>query len=325
MIPPGGYHDGNSETVMGEVLQEYPRDSFYLATKFPGYDLGNMGKAAEIFEQQLRKCLTNYFDFYLFHNVCELNIDGYLDPQFGILNYLLEQKKNGRIRHLGFSTHGTLETMQRFLDAYGQYMEFCQIQLNWLDWEFQNAKAKVDLLNKYKIPIWVMEPVRGGSLCKLSSVHEASLKEIQPEWGLPEWSFRFLQSIPGVTMTLSGMSNLGQLKENIATYEKTETLSAKEMQTLLGIAKEMMSKNTLPCTGCRYCTTYCPQKLNIPWLIELYNEHIYSEGGFIAPMAIGALDDDKKPSACLGCRACEAVCPQRIKISEMMAEFVNRL
>ena len=320
-----GYHDGNSETVMGEVLKEYPRDSFYLATKFPGYDLRNMGKVTEIFEEQLRKCKVDYFDFYLFHNVCELNIDGYLDPQFGIFDYLMDQKKNGRIRHLGFSAHGTLETMQRFLNAYGQYMEFCQIQLNWLDWEFQNAKAKVELLNQYNIPIWVMEPVRGGSLCKLSTAHEARLKELQPEWSLPEWAFRFLQSIPGVAMTLSGMSDFRQLQENIATYETIKPLSMKERQTLLEIAREMTSKNTLPCTGCRYCTTHCPQELNIPWLIELYNEHVYSEGGFIAPMAMGALDDDKKPSACLGCRACEAVCPQNIRISEMMAEFADRL
>lgn len=320
-----GYHDGNSETAMGEVLIEYPRDSFYLATKFPGYDLSNMGKVEEIFEAQLKKCQTEYFDFYLFHNVCELNIDGYLDPRYGIFDYLMEQKKNGRIRHLGFSTHGTLETMKRFLDAYGEHMEFCQIQLNWLDWEFQNAKAKVEMLNAHNIPVWVMEPVRGGSLAKLSPAHEEKLKQLRPKHSIPAWAFRFLQSIPGVTMTLSGMSNFQQLKENIATYEVSAPLSDAEMAALMDIAREMTSKNTLPCTGCRYCTTHCPQELNIPWFIELYNEHIYSAGGFIAPMAMGSLDDSKKPSACLGCKACEAVCPQNIKISEMMADFADKL
>lgn len=320
-----GYHDGQSETAMGEVLQGYPRENFYLATKFPGYDLGNMGKVAEIFEEQLKKCRTEYFDFYLFHNVCELNIDGYLDPKFGIFDYLMEQKGNGRIRHLGFSTHGTLETMKRFLDAYGEHMEFCQIQLNWLDWDFQSAKAKVELLNAHNIPVWVMEPVRGGSLAKLAPSHEEKLKQLRPEWSIVEWAFRFLQSIPGVTMTLSGMSSFQQLKENIATYEANQPLSEAEMTVLLDIAMEMTSKNALPCTGCRYCTTHCPQELNIPWLIELYNEHIYSGGGFIAPMAMGSLDDSKKPSACLGCQACEAVCPQNIKISEMMTDFASKL
>lgn len=320
-----GYHDGNSELAMGQVLNAYPRKNFYLASKFPGYDLSNLGKVEEIFERQLEKCGVEYFDFYLFHNVCEMNLDGYLDPKYGIFDYLMEQKKRGRIRHLGFSTHGNLETMNRFLEAYGAQMEFCQIQLNWLDWSFQNAKAKVELLNEQHIPIWVMEPVRGGSLVKLSEKQEAILKGLRPDWSIPEWAFRFLQSIPGVTVTLSGMSNFQQLKENIRTYETTQPLTEEERGTLLGIAEEKTGKTMLPCTGCRYCTTHCPQGLNIPWLIELYNEHNYSGGGFIAPMAMGSLAEDKKPSACLGCKQCEAVCPQNIKISEAMTDFVSKL
>ncbi len=142
-----GYHSGNSELVMGEVLEAYPRESFYLASKFPGYDLNNMNKVEEIFEKQLEKCRVKYFDFYLFHNVCEANIDAYLDPQYGIYDYLMKQKANGRIRHLGFSAHGNLNTMKRFLEAYGKDMEFCQLQINWLDWEFQDAKTKVELVS----------------------------------------------------------------------------------------------------------------------------------------------------------------------------------
>ncbi len=320
-----GYHDGASETVMGEILKEYPRDSFYLASKFPGYDLGNMGKVQEIFEKQLEKCRVEYFDFYLFHNVCELNIDGYLDRTYGIYNYLMEQKKNGRIRHLGFSSHGNLDTMKRFLEAYGSDMEFCQLQVNWLDWEFQNAKAKVDLVKSYGIPVWVMEPVRGGSLTKLAPENEAKLRELRPEATNAEWAFRFLQSLPEVTVTLSGMSNFDQLKENIATYEDSKPLNDEEKKALFDMARVMTSKNTLPCTSCRYCTTHCPMELNIPWLIELYNEHIYSGGGFIAPMAMGSLSEDKLPSACLGCGVCESVCPQNIKISEMMYDFAEKL
>ncbi|MBR3599585.1 MAG: aldo/keto reductase [Lachnospiraceae bacterium] len=320
-----GYHDGNSETVIGEILKSYPRDSFYLATKFPGYELANMGKVEEIFEEQLKKCQVDYFDFYLFHNVCELNIDGYLDPQYDILEYLLEQKRNGRIRHLGFSSHGTLATMKHFLDAYGEHMEFCMIQLNWLDWKMQNAKGKVELLKEYGLPVWVMEPVRGGKLSGLEPEYEERLKAARPDATVVEWAFRFVQSIPEVKMTLSGMSNLEQLKENIATYEAENALNNEEKDTLLQVATAMTSKDTLPCTACRYCTTHCPMELNIPDLIDLYNEHVYSGGGFLAPMAIGALPDDKKPSACIGCRACEAVCPQNIKISEMMSDFVERL
>lgn len=320
-----GYHDGNSETVIGEILKSYPRDSFYLATKFPGYDLANMGKVEEIFEEQLKKCQVDYFDFYLFHNVCELNIDGYLDPQYGILEYLLEQKKNGRIRHLGFSTHGTLSTMRRFLDAYGEHMEFCMIQLNWIDWRLQNAKAKVELIKEYGLPVWVMEPVRGGKLASLATEHEERLKTLRPESSVVEWAFRFLQSIPEVTVTLSGMSSLEQLKENIAIYDTENPLTEAELEELQDISIAMTAKDKLPCTSCRYCTTHCPMGLNIPELIDLYNEHVYTGGGFLAPMAIDALPEDKKPSACIGCRACEAVCPQNIKISEMMSDFVERL
>lgn len=320
-----GYHDGNSEIVLGELLKDYPRDSFYLADKFPGYDLNNIAKVESIFEEQLKKCQVEYFDFYMFHNVCELNIDAYLDPKYGILDYLLEQKKNGRIRHLGFSTHGTLNTMMRFLDAYGKDMEFCQIQLNWLDWKLQNAKAKLELLKKYNIPVWVMEPVRGGKLATLESEYKSQLKTMRPEATVVEWAFRFLQSLPEVTVTLSGMSDIQQLKENIATYETEQPLDEIETELLFDIATSMTAKSTLPCTACRYCTSHCPMSLNIPELIEFYNEHVYSGGGFLAPTAISALPEDKKPSACLGCRACETVCPQNIKISEMMSDFVERL
>ena len=136
------YHNGNSEIVMGKILSQYPREQYYLATKFPGYDLSNMDKVEEIFEKQLEKCQVTYFDFYLFHNVCEMNIDAYLDKKYGIFEYLMKQKENGRIRHLGFSAHGSYEVMKRFLEAYGEHMEFCQIQLNYLDWSCQDAKAK---------------------------------------------------------------------------------------------------------------------------------------------------------------------------------------
>ena len=320
-----GYHGGKSELAVGEVLSAYPRERYYLASKFPGYDLNNMGRVEEIFEEQLKKCRTEYFDFYLFHNVCELNIDAYLDPSYGIFDYLMEQKKKGRIRHLGFSVHGTLETMNRFLVAYGHAMEFGQVQLNWLDWEFQNAKAKVEALNEAGIPIWVMEPVRGGSLCQLEGCYEERLRALAPHRSMPEWCFRYLQSLPGVTVTLSGMSNFQQLRENIATFEEEEPLTEEEIRTLYEIGYEMTHRTTLPCTACRYCTDHCPQELDIPRIIELYNEHVYSGGGFLAPMAMRAMPVEKKPSACVGCRACEAVCPQKIRISEMMAEFAAKL
>ncbi len=321
-----GYHDGNSELVMGEVLKDYPRESFYLATKFPGYDLSNMPKVKEIFEKQLEKLGVDYFDFYLFHNVCEMNIDAYLDDEkYGIYSYLMEQKTNGRIKHLGFSAHGNIDTMKRFLEKYGKDMEFCQIQLNYLDYHFQEAQEKIELLKSYNIPVWVMEPLRGGRLAKLDEDSEKALKDLRPKETIPAWAFRFLQSLPQVVVTLSGMSNMEQLQQNIATFEQDQPLTDKEMQTLLGLADEMVKKIALPCTACHYCTSHCPMGLDIPTLVSLYNEHAFTGGGFIAPMALSAIPEDKQPGACIGCRQCEMVCPQQIKVSEMMKDFVARM
>ena len=320
-----GYHDGRSEVVMGNALRAYPRDSFYLADKFPGYDLANIPKVEEIFEEQLKRCGVEYFDFYLFHNVCEMNIGAYLDPQYGIYDYLLRQKANGRIRHLGFSVHGSYDVMQRFLDAYGESMEFGQVQLNYIDWHFQNAEAKVKRLGDLGIPVWVMEPLRGGKLAALPAEQAKHLHELRPQETVPGWAFRFLQTIPNVTVTLSGMSNFQQLRENIHTFETEEPLNAAEMQTLFELAAAMTSQTALPCTACRYCTSHCPQQLDIPALLALYNEHSFTGGGFLAPMALSALPEDKQPSACIGCRSCEALCPQQIKISEALADFAKML
>ena len=321
-----GYHGENSETVMGRALARYPRDSFHLATKFPGYDPSNWSRVREIFPRQMEKLGVDYFDFYLFHNVCEMNIDAYLDDEkYGIYSYLTEQKRQGRIRHLGFSCHGELDVLKRFLDAYGRDMEFCQLQLNYLDWTFQHGREKVELLRERGIPVWVMEPLRGGKLAKLRPEHEAALRALRPDEEIPAWAFRFLQSIPSVTVILSGMSDEEQLEKNLRTFEEDRPLNENEMKTLTDISAQMLSQGTVPCTACHYCVSHCPQALDIPYLLSLYNEHAYTGGGFIAPMALSALPDEKRPQACLQCRSCEKVCPQQIRISEVLADFSAKL
>lgn len=316
-----GYHSGNSELIAGKALSAYPRESYYLASKFPGYDNSNMPKVKEIFEEQLKKCQTPYFDFYLIHNVCESNIDDYLNMDFGILDYLLEQKKNGRIKHFGFSAHGSTEVMKRFLEVYGEHMEFCQLQVNYMDWHFQNAKEKVEMIRDAGIPVWVMEPLRGGKLAKASEETEKALKEMRPDESIPAWAFRFLQAVPGVTVVLSGMSDMQQVKENIAIWNEDKPLTDSEFKRLVELADDETRKGGLPCTACHYCTSHCPKELPIPELISLYNEHKITGGGFIAPMAVGSMEEEKRPASCIGCQSCEQVCPQQIKISDMMHEF----
>lgn len=311
-----GYHNGMSEIVVGKALARYPRDKFYLATKFPGYSLENFNKKEEIFKEQLKKCGVEYFDFYLFHNVCERNIDYYLDEEIGLLKYLLKQKENGRIKHLGFSSHAELPALKRFLESYGEHMEFCQLQINYIDWTFQRASEKVELLNEYNIPVWVMEPLRGGKLANLDDKYEEVLNNLRPDHKIPAWGFRFLQSIPSIKIILSGMSNMDQLKDNIRTFKTEEKLNEKELETLLGIAKEL--SHGIPCTECRYCTEYCPKKIDIPTLIKYYNEANFM--GHL-PWSFNSLAEEKKPTSCVKCRKCEAVCPQRIEISEVMTNL----
>ena len=316
------YHEGLSEVVIGKILKEYPRSSYFLATKYPGHQVSSSYDPAAIFEKQLEKCGVDYFDFYLLHNVYESSLPVYMDPKWGILDYFKEQKRLGRIKHLGFSSHAGVDCLRSFLDQAGDDMEFCQIQLNYLDWTLQNGKEKVDLLNERNIPIWVMEPVRGGKLCALSEENEKMLLSLRPDEKLPAWGFRFLQDKPGVTMILSGMSNLAQMQENIATFQESKPLSEKETAAVLQIAEGL--KDAIPCTSCRYCTPHCPMGLDIPRMIGTLNDLRF------APVTNSAMwlefsAPEKRPEACIGCGACAAICPQKIDIPAGMQELANRL
>ena len=317
------YHGGESERVMGRVLKEYPRDSFYLSTKYPGHQILSDGyNPAAIFEEQLEKCGVEYFDFYLLHNVNEKSVETYMDPQWGIVDYFKEQKRLGRIKHLGFSTHAQLDCLKEFLDYCGEDMEFCQIQLNYLDWTLQNAKGKYELLTKRGIPVWVMEPVRGGKLAVLSEDKEARLKAVCPDASVASWGFRFLQGLPGVQMVLSGMSDMEQMKDNIRTFADRNQLSEEENVLVLEIAESM--KNSIPCTGCRYCCDGCPMELDIPMLLGVYNEIRFAPTTN-AVIPIEFMEEEKKPSACVACGKCMEICPQNINVPEAMKNLVEKL
>lgn len=303
------YHDGNSETSIAKALAKYPRDSYYIADKYPGHQIAETYDPADIFEKQLVKLGTDHIDFYLLHNVYEKSYEVYNDPKWGIVDYFIEQRRLGRIRHLGFSCHAELPTLTEFLDRYGDEMEFCQIQLNYLDWTLQNAKAKYELLSSRGIPVWVMEPLRGGLLAR------------QPDATAAQ-AFRWLQSLPNVTVVLSGMSNVAQMEDNLKTYEAEDPISSEDVDRLMAVAERL--KNSIPCTACRYCCSQCPQELDIPRLIASYNDLKVVTS--LAPlMMVESLPEDKRPSACLGCGACAQMCPQNIDIPSVMADFASRL
>jgi predicted aldo/keto reductase-like oxidoreductase len=314
------YHNGKSELVIGEILSSYPRESFYLADKFPGHQISSSYDPATVFEDQLKKCKVEYFDFYLLHNVYENSLPVYKDEKWGIIDYFVEQKKQGRIKHLGFSTHSSIETMKQFLDEYSSVMEFCQIQLNYLDWTLQNAKEKCELLASYNVPVWVMEPVRGGKLANLDENSALRLKEKRPDESVAAFAFRFLQDIKGVTMILSGMSNMDQLTDNLKTFKESKPLNDDEKALLLDIAEGL--KNSVPCTACRYCVDGCPQGIDIPQMLEFYNEMRIAPSTNVT-MRIDAYPESCQPRSCINCQSCVNICPQGIDIPKHLADLVN--
>ena len=312
------YHLHQSEIVVGKVLGRHPRGSYFLASKFPGHEKRSRYDAAAIFNEQLEKCGTEYFDYYLLHNVCEYSIETYLDDRWGIVDYLVEQRGNGRIRHLGFSAHGRLETVERFLDRFGDQMEFAQIELNYLDWVLQDAEATVRMLRDRNLPIWVMEPMRGGALAHLGEDAEARLKAMRPGESIASWAFRWVQGIEGVHMVLSGMNTPEQLEDNLKTFSAERPLSEEERRMLDEIAQGML--DVVPCTQCRYCTRVCPKELDIPAFMFRYNDAKFKPT-FSQSMHVESLPDDKKPGACVRCGACVEACPQGIDIPEALHEL----
>lgn len=358
------YHGGMSEIVLGKSLARYPRDQFYLATKYPGHQIADTYDPAPIFEEQLAKCDVDYFDFYLLHNVYEASIDVYLDERWGIADYFIEQKKNGRIRHLGFSCHGRPETLKRFIEygtrkyaeleqhdpktaalfANKNIMEFCQIQLNYLDWTLQDAAEKTKLLEDVGMPIVVMEPLRGGKLAALSDTQMQQLQEelsVQPQSDVAdtlskgvvdatncaavEWAFRWLLGIESVKTILSGMSDLAQVEENCRIFQTASPLTKPEEDVLLTIAESL--KSGVPCTACRYCVDACPQVIDIPMMLNAYND-LQFDTSFTVSMQMDAVPEGQRAQDCIQCERCVQMCPQGIDIPvilERLAETLDKM
>lgn len=336
------YHENMSEIAIGKALNRHPRESFYLATKYPGHQIAESYDPKAIFEEQLQKCAVEYFDFYMLHNIYEVSFDVYTDERWGIVDYFIEQKRAGRIRHLGFSSHGRPETLASFLD-YGarkyaeleardpetaalfagkNVMEFCQIQLNYLDWSLQRAAEKCALLEDASIPIVVMEPLRGGKLAELPEEAHARLSTAATQRLDVAWSFDWLLGIPNVKVILSGMSNLDQLKENIALFDAPHPLSQAEDALLMDVAESL--KDGVPCTACRYCVSSCPQQIDIPMMMATYND-LQFESSFTVSMQMDATPEGRRASDCVACGACELICPQQIEIPAIMAKLAAQL
>lgn len=309
------YHSGDSERFLGESLARYPRDSYYLASKFYAAASTDIQR---VFEEQLRRCRTEYFDCYLLHGMDETYYAAYTDEKKGYLRYLLEQKRTGRIRYIGFSSHAAPDTLERFLQWYSGF-DMALIQLNYLDWTLLRAREQYGLLRRFHIPVWVMEPLKGGRLSTLNPKAAAILKEAAPDRSLSSWAMRFLMGLEGVQTVLSGMSSVEQVRDNAAAFARPDPLDERERAALGKAADLFLSDLGVPCSGCRYCCPTCPAGLDIPLLIKGWNERRISGETW----RVAELRQAKGPSACLQCGVCLKHCPQKIDIPAVMRDFLE--
>ena len=322
------YHGGNSERIVKEALvKRHPRDSFTVATKLPAWCLKTEADRDRVFNEQLERCGVDFFDFYLLHSV-EDGGNGDTYDRLDCYNWALQKQAEGKIRHFGFSFHGSPEYLEKTLDAHPE-VEFVQIQLNYADWENPVVRSGrlYEILHQRGIPMVIMEPVKGGTLAALTPELEAKLRAVRPEKSPASWALRFVGSLPGVMTILSGMSTPEQMAENIGTFAHFEPLSDAEKAAVEDVRRAMMSVETIGCTACRYCTDGCPMGISIPDVfravntMKLYNEEFRPKafyGGLIG-QGHGRAGD------CVACGQCESVCPQHLPIIELLQDASRRL
>ncbi|MDR1272869.1 MAG: aldo/keto reductase, partial [Clostridiales Family XIII bacterium] len=304
------YQSGDSERAMGRALKKYPRDSYYMATKLPSFRVKDRADILSVFEEQSERCQADYFDFYLYHNV---NESSYADfTKDFVLDTLLELKDKGRIKRIGFSSHGDTDTLEKF-SARRQW-DIALIQLNYLDWTYWNAKKQYEILTEYKIPVAVMEPMRGGRFStSITPEADQLMKSVSPDRDIASWALRFAASLPNVVTVLSGMNTFEQIDANAATMSGFSPFSYRERKTIKKVADILLDSTQVPCTGCRYCVDDCPAGLDIPRLMEIYNGYAIS-GHWMELLKLQALPSAGRPSKCTQCGACSAHCPQKIDI-----------
>ena len=304
------YQKTDSERFLGEALKKYPRDSYFLATKFYG---SRDRDIREIFFQQLERLQTDYVDFYLLHSLDEETFPLYTDPELNYLGFLRQMRDEGRIRYLGFSTHAAPALLKKFL-SYDDGFDMALMQLNFVDWNLLDAKGQYELLTAHNIPVWVMEPLKGGRLATLNEAACAILKEAAPERSVPSWGFRYLMGLPNVQTVLSGMGSIDMVEDNTSTFHEHKALDAQEQAILEKARAAFIDDLGVPCSGCRYCCDNCPEGLNIPLLIQAYNEKRISGKTW----RVNGLESTKGPENCIGCGACMTHCPQHIQIPAVL-------
>ena len=316
------YHGGMSERVMGRVLKDYDRGSFYLATKYPGHQLSSHYDPAAIFEEQLEKCGVGYFDFYLLHNMGGARTAKF--DEYGMWEWAAQKKAEGVIKHLGFSMHDNAETLDKLLADHPD-MDFVQLQVNYLDWEDPVVESRkcMEVAQKHGVPVVIMEPARGGRLADLPERGASVLKSAAPDKSVVSWAYRFCYNLPNVISVLSGVSTLEQIQENVREWKANEPLSAFEEKALGDAVDALKSVGLIPCTNCRYCVKDCPAGVKIPEALGLLNLEKVTENREFAKSQYAWQTRDGRASACIQCGACEDMCPQGINIIELLEDAAD--
>lgn len=321
------YHGGKSERGLKDVLvSRYPRESFWLVDKLPAWLMKSVHDREQIFKVQLERTGAGYFDLYLLHSIEDANYELYVN--YDLFNWLQKKKAEGKVRHIGFSFHGSPELLDKILTERPE-MEFVQVQLNYADWNSPIVQSGrlYEVLRRHEKRILVMEPVKGGMLASLPAEAEAILRQARPEASMASWALRFAASLPGVVTVLSGMSSEAQMQENLRTFADFQPLNEEERLRIERVTEVLLSKDTVQCTACRYCTDGCPMGVAIPDVFKALNTlRLYGEDMRPHLFYDGLISGGSgRAENCVGCGQCESVCPQHLPIMEFLKEASERL
>ncbi|MGB4438877.1 MAG: aldo/keto reductase [Sedimentibacter sp.] len=311
------YHNGESQSFLGKVLSEFKRESYYLTNKLPVWKVKEEGDAEKLFNEQLEKCNTEYFDFYLLHSLNKKTIETV--EKFNLYDFIAKKKAEGKIKNIGFSYHDNNEVLEKFVSSHK--WDFTQLQINYWDWYENNAKGAYEILEKNNIPCFVMEPVRGGFLASFAPHVMKHFEDYNKTSSAASWALRWIASLPNVAIVLSGMSNMDQLKDNINTFSDFNQINESELKVIDTVVEELRKIKPIPCTGCRYCMD-CQFGVDIPGVFEVYNDYKKTENKTLAySHYFSLLSEKERADSCQKCGACMAKCPQHINIPDELEKI----
>ena len=317
-----------SENAVKDALtSRHPRESYTLATKLHAAYIHSLDDRDAIFNTQREKTGVDYFDYYLLHDV---GVEHYeISKKYDCFAWIAEKKRQGLIKHMGFSFHDTAEVLDKILTEHPE-MEFVQLQINYLDWDSEGVQSRkcYEVATKHGKPVIVMEPVKGGTLAKLPAAAEALLRQADPGASIPSWAVRFAASLPNVKMVLSGMSSTEQLLDNTGYMQDFAPLTQQEQAVIAQVVDSINASIAIPCTGCAYCTEGCPMHIAIPKYFSLYNAEMQelkekdftSQGTYYYNLTLKF----GKASDCIACGQCESVCPQHLPIIENLKRVAKQ-